>query len=824
MSVSDRSWIVIVACVLVISLFLVSEDMSGDGSQDLIGFAAHPIYGGFSVMTDTFDLYSDLVYGSADPYKTLRFSLSDSLIYKTAYISVDGNNWQPVTLTGTTPISNWFSGSASGSVDVSTNHVPSGVTSNNYIAVYSCSRNGTLWDCNDNQWQITTFTTLKAAPTYSMSYIACVTADNYDATNNALPAFTIDNNLSDASRWSGYGDGTWLRYDFLNDMLLTGINIMFYKSSSRVTGFSLEYSTTGTSWTKIGDYSSSGSATGLESFRFSPITARYFRVIGHGNTEAAMENWTSIIEVTFTNSTAVSCNPFCSGKQCGSDGCTGTCGSCTNAHGTNTCSAVGSCQPSCNTGYGNCDGNNVNGCETNIFTSTSNCGSCGKTCSGTCSNGQCTTTPPVSTTGKIYYLSPTGSDQSGNGSITRPWFTLSKAWTVLQPGDTVYLRGGTYVYTSKQQLTGKNGVSGNLIKIWAYPEETPNLTISNPLSLNSWPYSLIYFDGDYFHWKGIEISGIKQNPDSTGGGAMRAESSNHNIFELLSIHDNGFAFHINGQSTDNLILNCDIYNIYDPYSTSTDSATGLQVADPYEDGDGFSLGYDNAGTFNTFRGCRAWNIADDGWDLWRNDGEVLIDNCWSWKSGYAEDGVSEGGNGQGFKFGISTTNGTNVLVTVRNSISCYNRESGYHQNGMLHPVALYNNIAYANGAQGFWFGGWSSSPYMYTINHRLTNNIAYKNKYNPYLTTGSILNTNTFLVNGNNNTAYSVTDADFVSLDQSQLLRPRNPDGSLPDITFLHLRSDSDLINKGVAVSGRTVDGAGKSIIGSSDIGPFETG
>ena len=56
----------------------------------------------------------------------------------------------------------------------------------------------------------------------------------------------------------------------------------------------------------------------------------------------------------------------------------------------------GICGLSCYGSSGNCDGNLSNGCETAILTSTSNCGDCGKTCSGnhvaiptTCSSGQC---------------------------------------------------------------------------------------------------------------------------------------------------------------------------------------------------------------------------------------------------------------------------------------------------------------------------------------------------------------------------------------------------------------------------------------------------
>jgi hypothetical protein len=76
----------------------------------------------------------------------------------------------------------------------------------------------------------------------------------------------------------------------------------------------------------------------------------------------------------------------------------GACGaSCSRPNATATC-ATGSCMvSSCNAGFGNCDGNHSNGCETNLSTTVANCGSCGNACSsanGTaaCSAGQCTIT------------------------------------------------------------------------------------------------------------------------------------------------------------------------------------------------------------------------------------------------------------------------------------------------------------------------------------------------------------------------------------------------------------------------------------------------
>ena len=71
----------------------------------------------------------------------------------------------------------------------------------------------------------------------------------------------------------------------------------------------------------------------------------------------------------------------------------GACGSdCYNDHGTTACSA-GNCAPTCDSGWSDCDGDPSNGCETNINT-LNNCGSCGSSCelangSESCAAGTC---------------------------------------------------------------------------------------------------------------------------------------------------------------------------------------------------------------------------------------------------------------------------------------------------------------------------------------------------------------------------------------------------------------------------------------------------
>ncbi len=77
------------------------------------------------------------------------------------------------------------------------------------------------------------------------------------------------------------------------------------------------------------------------------------------------------------------------------DNC-GSCGNgCTNAHGTTQCVA-GSCDPSCQGLWGNCDFDPDDGCETALNTLT-NCGTCGQACdlenaSQSCSSGSCSIT------------------------------------------------------------------------------------------------------------------------------------------------------------------------------------------------------------------------------------------------------------------------------------------------------------------------------------------------------------------------------------------------------------------------------------------------
>lgn len=99
------------------------------------------------------------------------------------------------------------------------------------------------------------------------------------------------------------------------------------------------------------------------------------------------------------------CNQQCVTLDSPQTGCAlTTCAPCTLANATARCAANGQCTiATCRGGFENCDGNQQNGCETDIGFDAANCGACKKLCDipnaiAGCTNGVCTVS---SCTGKF---------------------------------------------------------------------------------------------------------------------------------------------------------------------------------------------------------------------------------------------------------------------------------------------------------------------------------------------------------------------------------------------------------------------------------------
>lgn len=371
-----------------------------------------------------------------------------------------------------------------------------------------------------------------------------------------------------------------------------------------------------------------------------------------------------------------------------------------------------------------------------------------------------------------FFISPDGND-ANPGTFAKPKFQLKKVWP-LMAGDTVWLLGGSYEYTQSQYLGGSHGSESKRIYIGAFPGHKPVIT-----KASTYPESqqdLIYFEGDYFHFKGIEIAHFKQNPGGYHWPAFRTPGTSHSIFEQISYHDNGAGMSIRGKSTDNLFLNCDFYNNQDPYSKPA-----------YENADGIDLHYITAGMVNTLRGCRAYWNADDGFDCWDNNGSVIFENCWSFYNGYQPGKFTTAGNGSGFKLGTTANNSTKQLRSLTKCIAYKNRSYGIVKNEANCLIAVKNCTVIDNGEYGLWSGSWNTTPTTYT------SNISYKNPDK----IGSF-----DIKNNNSWQGPTVKDSDFTSWDAAQLTASRLPDGSLPLLTFLHPKPGTPIAGMGYQGSG----------------------
>lgn len=106
-----------------------------------------------------------------------------------------------------------------------------------------------------------------------------------------VPANTLDGSLS--TRWSALGDDQWIQYD-LQAMKTVGlVRIAWHNGASRRARFEIQVSGDGQAFTTVYSGSSSGTTSARETYDFTDVTARYVRVLGHGNSANA---WNSITE------------------------------------------------------------------------------------------------------------------------------------------------------------------------------------------------------------------------------------------------------------------------------------------------------------------------------------------------------------------------------------------------------------------------------------------------------------------------------------------------------------------------------------------------
>ena len=300
------------------------------------------------------------------------------------------------------------------------------------------------------------------------------------------------------------------------------------------------------------------------------------------------------------------------------------------------------------------------------------------------------------------YVAPDGND-SNPGTIDQPLESIQKAQEFASPGDTVFIRGGSYKIRQDQITTvvsslfacisylDKSGTEDQTIKYWAYPGETPVFDFSDVKPANQRVVG-IYVIGSYIHIKGLEMTGVQVTITTHTESYCIYSRGNHNIFEQISMHDNVGTGLRHYRGGNNLFLNCDSYRNWDNVSEDKLGSNN----------DGFGCHPDPGSTGNIFRGCRAWFNSDVGFDIIRADEAVLFDSCWAFYNGYSTNFESLG-DGNGFKAGGYAHDTASQIPnsvprnTVEFCIAVRNKASGFFSNHHLNGNDWYNNTAYRNG-------------------------------------------------------------------------------------------------------------------------------
>jgi hypothetical protein len=328
-------------------------------------------------------------------------------------------------------------------------------------------------------------------------------------------------------------------------------------------------------------------------------------------------------------------------------------------NGAGTSAQTGGGAPVANGGAGNVAGANTSGGA--VTSAGSSPGGAGSGAAGSSSGGAGAQSE--------YWLAPDGLD-TNPGTEAAPLKTLAFAVKRAKPGVKFWLKPGTYASAAPVDIIfSYSGTETMPVRLQAAAGGRPVLDFTGQTVGNDEARGLNLL-ANYWHIKGIELK-------KTGDNCI-AIAGSHNVIEDVITHECGdTGIQITAPSSQaaddtraahNLVLNCDSWG-------NLDSATGGENAD------GFAAKL-RIGPGNVFRGCRAWNNADDGWDLFAADDVVVIDKSWAFSNGKPLGGSNPQGDGNGFKLG-GEPNGEGqggAVHLVTDSFGFENKSCGFVRN------------------------------------------------------------------------------------------------------------------------------------------------
>ncbi|MFD4692425.1 sigma-70 family RNA polymerase sigma factor [Streptomyces sp. NPDC058463] len=335
----------------------------------------------------------------------------------------------------------------------------------------------------------------------------------------------------------------------------------------------------------------------------------------------------------------------------------------------------------------------------------------------------------IGVTSADIYLAPGGSD-SGDGSRARPFATLGKAVSVVRPGQTIAMRGGTYRPDQGVDI-GTDGTADRRITLSNVRGERPVIDASG-VPADTWA---ITQQADHWTVQGLEIRG-------SGSHAYVCRGCRDNVFRGLSLHDNaesGLTLRDSG-TEGNSVLDSDFH------SNGPKPAGGVGLAVKFGSGVG-----------NVVRGCRAFGNGADGIDLGGFTTPVTVESTWSYR------------NGNGFTLGGGNT-AASVAHVLTDDAAWDNAGLGFNDEGNPGAIRLTRNTAFRNGT-GFYL---ASSSAVLSANAAVDN----AEGPEPVLADSARSEGNTWDGGGGSPSMFTTTDP-------STAESPRTADAALPRTSFL---------------------------------------
>lgn len=259
----------------------------------------------------------------------------------------------------------------------------------------------------------------------------------------------------------------------------------------------------------------------------------------------------------------------------------------------------------------------------------------------------------------IWYASPAG---NGTGTITSP-FNLQTALTnasgVILPGDTLYLRAGTYNATTTRFNSNLAGTSCSPITVMSYPGEWAILNGNILPSTNTTIGATLRVNGAYVIYRDFEVRYVSTNiirydldPNYVYCGGIEHFGGVNCKFINLVIHDNpGTGFWSSKSTGGTEIYGCLIYNngwysngtypsADGPVFLNRGRGPGIYAQNETED---IRILKNNIVFNNFYNGFEVWSASTDQPEIVKN---FEIDNNTSFNNGspYSSSSADKGSN------------------------------------------------------------------------------------------------------------------------------------------------------------------------------------